>query len=156
MNVRVHNIGLIFFLIACIWACSDSRIVYENFRSLSPEIWNRDSCITFNAEIAEPGNYTLGIYIRHSTDYKLSNLSCILQVYHPDSNKLSDTVDITLIKPSGEWYGQGGTGFKTLFVPLPKEYTFDSTGMYEIVLRHRMREKELKGIKNMGVTIRRP
>ena len=142
--------GLLFlFLVA---GCLDSPAVYEYFHAITGESWDRDSIITFSVDIPEPGEYQFGVYARHTVDYSFANLSCYLSVTHPHLQEQQEGIDMTLASSRGKWQGEGNM-LKTLFHALPNSYSIDSTGTYTISIRHRMKEKELKGVKNIGLRI---
>lgn len=148
---KINCYGISFILFCCI-ACSDESH-HENYRSLANEIWERDSNYKFNIHITEPGIYRVSACIRHTTDYKQKNLSCYLTISNPNIPEFSDTIEVIIANENGEWVGQGLGGLKTVIQPLKQVFHFDSTGIYNLELKHRMKEKHLEGIKNVGVRI---
>ena len=62
--------------------------------------------------------------------------------------------DIILVDNNGRWVGQGLTGLKTVVQPIDRIFHFDSTGIYTVEIKHRMKDKQLTGIKNIGIKIK--
>ena len=62
--------------------------------------------------------------------------------------------DIIIVDNNGRWVGQGLTGLKTVVQSIERIFHFDSTGIYTVEIKHRMKDKQLKGIKNIGIKIK--
>ena len=62
--------------------------------------------------------------------------------------------DIILVDNNGKWIGQGLTGLKTVVQPIDRIFHFDSAGIYTVEIKHRMKDKQLTGIKNIGIKIK--
>lgn len=123
------------------------------YRSIAHETWNRDSNYKFDFNITRPGNYVVSTCVRHTTDYKQHNLSCHLTVSHPGLMTVKMNADMILANEDGEWLGQGVGGLKTIVHPSDQVLHLDSAGIYTVEISHRMKEKELKGIKNIGIKL---
>lgn len=137
------------------WACNAPHVLYENYHTLPCETWNRDSIVHFRVELPEAGLYTLSIGIRHSTDYKYGDIVCYLLTSFNGQVSERDTIHVPFIDKDGAWLGVGVNGLKTLTRPLEGLHRFDSAGTYIFRIGHQMKEKELKGIKNIGIQITR-
>lgn len=123
------------------------------YRSIAHETWNRDSNYKFDFNITRPGSYVVSTCVRHTTDYKQHNLSCHLTVSHPGLMTVKMNADMILANEDGEWLGQGVGGLKTIVHPSDQVLHLDSAGIYTVEISHRMKEKELKGIKNIGIKL---
>ena len=62
--------------------------------------------------------------------------------------------DIIIVDNNGKWIGQGLTGLKTVVQPIERIFHFDSASIYTVEIKHRMKDKQLKGIKNIGIKIK--
>lgn len=123
------------------------------YRSIAHETWNRDSNYKFDFNITRPGTYVVSTCVRYTTDYKQHNLSCHLTVSHPGLMTVKMNADMILANEDGEWLGQGVGGLKTIVHPSDQVLHLDSAGIYTVEISHRMKEKELKGIKNIGIKL---
>ena len=133
-------IYILFLLLGCM-ACNFST-TQEKYKTLGSETWERDSNYKFEFNITQPGSYHVSTCIRHSTDYKQG-----VEVDKENS-------DIIIVDNNGRWVGQGLTGLKTVVQPIDRIFHFDSTGIYTMEIKHRMKDKQLKGIKNIGIKIK--
>ena len=146
-------IYILFLLLGCI-ACNFSS-TQEKYKTLANEIWERDSNYKFEFDITQPGRYHLSTCIRHTTDYNQRNISCYLTVRHQGVEIDKESADIIIADNNGEWIGQGLAGLKTVVQPIDRIFHFDSTGIYTVEVKHRMKNKQLKGIKNIGFKMNR-
>ena len=121
---------------------------------LADEVWERDSNYRFEFDITQPGRYLMSTCVRHTTDYKQRNISCYLTISYRGSELNSINTDVLMADENGQWIGQGLGGLKTVVQPIKEIFHFDSTGIYTVEVRHRMKDKQLKGIKNIGIKIK--
>ena len=142
----------VLFILSCCMACDISHN-QECYKSIARETWNRDRNYKFEFNVTQPGIYVLSTCVRHSTDYKLHNLNCYLSVSHPKLTTIDMNSDIILADENGKWLGQGLGGLKTVVQTSREVLHLDSTGVYTVEIGHRMKEKKLKGIKNIGIRI---
>ena len=144
----IHTLLL---LLACT-ACNFSS-TREKYKMLDNEVWERDSNYRFEFDITQPGRYLMSTCIRHSTDYKQRNISCYLTISYRGMELNSINTDVLMADENGQWIGQGLGGLKTVVQPIKEIFHFDSTGIYTVEVRHRMKDRQLKGIKNIGIKI---
>lgn len=140
------------FIMICLVAC-DIPAPSGNYKTIAHETWDRDSGYKFEFNITQPGTYSLSTCVRHTTDYTQKNISCYLTVSRAGINDIRVNSDITLADSEGSWLGQGLGGLKTVVHTSKESFHLDSTGIYTIEIRHRMKEKTLEGIKDIGVRL---
>ena len=145
-------IYILFLLLGCM-ACNFSS-TQGQYKTLANETWERDSNYKLEFNISQPGSYQLSTCIRHSTDYKQRNISCYLTIRHQGLEVDKKNSDIILVDNNGKWIGQGLTGLKTVVQPIDRIFHFDSTGIYTVEIKHRMKDNQLTGIKNIGIKIK--
>lgn len=148
-----HCIYILFLLFSC--TSCDFSSTQEKYKTLASEIWERDSNYKFEFNITESGSYRISSCVRHSTDYKQRNISCYLTIRHQGLEVDKENSDIIIVDNNGKWIGQGLTGLKTVVQPIDRVFHFDSTGIYTVEIKHRMKDKQLKGIKNIGIKMNR-
>ena len=142
----------IFTLLLGCTSCSFTP-VQEKYKTLPKERWERDSNYKFEFNITQTGNYHISICIRHTSDYKQKNIGCNLSISRQGTTLLNENTDVTLVDNNGEWLGEGLPGLKSLVQPVNPILTADSVGVYTIEVKHRMKDKQLNGIKNIGIKI---
>jgi gliding motility-associated lipoprotein GldH len=129
-----------------------SSPLYENFRALPGERWERDNGVTFDVNILRPGRYSLALYLRHTIDIAQANVSCRVTVSHPGVPAVEERAEIFVLDSQGHWMGRG-IALKTAAFPTRSYFQLDSTGTYRVEIRHQMKEKRLKGIKDIGIQV---
>ncbi|MDR1756919.1 MAG: gliding motility lipoprotein GldH [Culturomica sp.] len=149
----MKQIVLCFSLLLALLSCKEEA-VYESFESLEGEEWQVGHPVLFVAEIPEKGDYDISLGIRHTTDYEMANLWCFLRVADTVGNLWKDSVDIRLAEPDGRWVGDGHS-LKTLEYPLTTLPMPVEAGKYTFTVVQGMRTQALKGIKDVGLVIRR-
>jgi gliding motility-associated lipoprotein GldH len=135
-------------------AACDSNRVYEEYKTIDPGGWHKDSVASFNVEIneAEPG-YNLYINIRNQGNYPNSNIWLFLDIESPDGQMVTDTVEYILAEKTGKWRGSGiGDLFDNQFL-YRQNVRFEKSGEYQFFIRQGMRAEQLKGIHDIGLRI---
>lgn len=131
-------------------ACQPSA-VYEKYRDIPKEVWNRYYPLEFTANIPDNAQYNIYLCLRHTTDYEMANLWCFVSARGKHFS-FRDTVNLKIAEPDGRWLGKGGT-VKTLEHPLPHNPVFLPAGNISIRLEQAMRFENMNGIKNLGIRI---
>ncbi len=144
-----------FFVVLCIGlsAC-DSNRVFDEYQSV-PNSWHKDSLIEFNITPPDSINkYNLFVNLRHTSDYKYSNLFLIVEMSFPNGKTIKDTLEYTMATPSGEFLGTGFTDVKENKLWYKEGVVFSEGGDYKVNIQHAMRANgNVKGIENLeGIT----
>lgn len=140
---------LITILVSC-----DSKRVYEEYKTIDPAGWNKDSLARFDVPITDTvqGN-NIYINIRNKGNYPYSNIWLFMEVTDPTGKLLTDTVEYTLADKTGKWRGSGiGDLFDNQFV-YRQHVTFEHPGVYHFSIQQGMRAKNLKGIHDIGLRV---
>lgn len=145
----VIAILLLFVLFSC-----DSKRVYENYYSNGNEGWVRDSIAVFDVNVEHTGtNFNLLIGCRNLENYPYSNLWLFVDIVSPDSTVLRDTVQYELALPNGKWIGKGTSGVYFNQFTYKRNVFFPVKGNYQVSIQHAMRERKLKGLKDIGLRV---
>jgi gliding motility-associated lipoprotein GldH len=125
---------------------------YANFRSLPGERWERDSVVAFDVEIPRPGRYTFILHVRHTVDVQQANLACSLSLSRRGETLAGERAELLVVDGEGRWTGSGAS-LKTVRTRVGPPLALDSVGVYRVEIRHRMKEKVLTGIKDIGIQV---
>jgi gliding motility-associated lipoprotein GldH len=97
--------------------------------------------------------YNFYIDVRNTTDYPYQNLYLFFTTQFPDSTRFTDTLNCILNDAYGRWTGKGyGRIKENRFVFKPK-VRFQQKGSYIFAVQQAMRETDLKGITDFGITM---
>lgn len=146
----------LFFFSLLIFSACDSVLVYEKNMAIDNEGWEIENPAEFELEVTDtlsPHNFYINL--RHSTDYKYSNIYMFLDTYFPGNNQTRDTIEILLADIKGEWYGKGMGKIKENQVMLQKNFVFPMSGTFKFTIEQGMREEILTGIEDIGIRIER-
>ena len=149
-----------FLLILCLWgafisACNQ-KIVAEDYQALRHSEWHQDSLLVFEMNIPDSKKvYDLSFNVRNEGHYPYSNLWVFVTITPPSGKSLTDTVELTLAKPSGEWMGSGLGDLYDQKYPYKKTVFFPEIGKYTINVRQGMRTQTgiLNGIHDFGISL---
>jgi len=154
-NKYLFIICLIVLMTAFFTSCNKKAIV-EDYRSLKHAEWNKDTILVFDINIPDPKKlYDLSFTVRNEGHYGYSNLWIFVTITPPSGKELTDTVELTLAKPSGEWLGSGLGDLYDRKYPYKKTIFFPEIGKYTISVRQGMRTKTgiLTGIHDFGISL---
>lgn len=137
-----------------ILAACDGNRVFEEYKQVATDGWDKDSVARFDVEINNVNkNYNIYINIRNEGDYPNSNIWLFLQIVAPDGTQLTDTVEYLLAERSGRWRGSGiGDLFDNQFV-YRRGVRFEKPGTYRFSIRQGMRAPKLEGIHDVGLRV---
>lgn len=116
--------------------------------------WYKDNPRQF--EVAVPDSlavYNFYLNVRHSTDYRFSNLYLFLQTRFPNGHITRDTIQLILANNEGKWLGKGWGSVKEDDILLKHNLKFPLKGKYDFTIWQAMRADTLKGIQDIGLRI---
>jgi gliding motility-associated lipoprotein GldH len=139
----------ILFLIAC-----GSGAFYEENQSIPSGTWKQHDTLFYKVEVADSMHfYDFFLNVRNRTDYRYRNLYLFITTRFPGGGIARDTVECLLAAPDGKWFGKGMGRIKDCRILFKKGVRFPHGGTYLIGIEQAMREKELKGICDIGIRI---
>lgn len=135
---------LILLLSSWILLACDSRTVYSQYEAIPAAGWNEDSILHFDFTIEDTLNdYRCLIHVRHSETYPYQNMWLFVN---------NDTIEFYLADERGRWLGNGKNGLIEMPVLYEESVRF-SKGEHRISIQQGMRDKDLRGISDIGVAV---
>src|SRR5690606_23067800 len=102
----------------------------------------------FDVEISDTtAPYSMQLNLRHTGEYKYSNLFLMIHIIGPDKDTTSNRYEFTLAAPDGRWLGDGSGNIYSYRIPFNDSARFGHSGSYNIQLEQNMRDPVLKGIE---------
>ena len=129
-----------------------STAVFEQYKELPKESWNKDSIIEITANIPDSGLYRLTLCLRHTTDYEMANLWCFISTHSQGTQLVKDTLNIKVAETDGRWLGKGNN-VKQLEQILHKNPLLLPKGEVIFKIEQGMRIDNMNGIKNVGIKV---
>jgi len=93
--------------------------------------------------------------IRTGSSYPYRNIYFFVTTTSPAGNSMTDTLQYYLADEKGNWLGKGFGDIHELTLPYKTNVYFPVRGTYLIQVQHGMRMKELKGVYDLGIKVRR-
>lgn len=132
----------------------DRRRVFESYKELDKNGWNKDSIVVFKMDLADTiRNNNLFVNIRNKGNYPYSNIYLFLTILSPDGKSRTDTVEFTLAEPSGKWKGSGIGGLYDNQIEYKSSVFFPKKGTYTFSIKQGMRDNVLQGIRDIGIRV---
>jgi len=136
-----------------LFSCQQFNSYHDN-KTFENSVWNQDSLVIFTITIEDTINYfDFYLNLRHTTSYNFSNIYFFIETGFPDNKFARDTVEFILADKRGEWYGKGFGQIKDYSVLLRPGIRFPMTGTYTFIFEQAMRNEELEGIKDIGISM---
>lgn len=146
-------VSLMLSVILLLPSCGNKALFDDNL-AIQNEIWTPDNNAIFKVEVKDTVHaYKFMINVRHTIDYRFSNLYVFMNTRFPNGNITRDTIECVLAAPDGKWVGKGFGELKQNQILLNSTLRFPLKGEYAFEIEQGMRVKELKGITDIGIRI---
>lgn len=143
---------LLLFLASC-----RHGIVYHDNKSIPGDVWNQDSIITFRFDIEDTARaFDFYLDLRHTTEYRYSNIYFFVETEFPGGRTSRDTIEFILADRMGFWLGDGRGRVRDYRVLLRKGIVFPMKGTYSFSFEQAMRDGNLEGITDIGISLEKP
>lgn len=155
MQTDGKNFMLVSFLIFALFfvACTH-KTYYQKLNPIRNEIWNKDTLFVYEFNVEDSSKYyNFYINVRNTTDYAYQNLYLFFTSQFPDSTIFTDTLNCILFDPYGRWTGKGSGRIKENRFIFKSKVRFPQTGNYIFTAQQAMRDENLTGITDFGITL---
>jgi len=141
---------LMLYIVSC-----DSEMVYDQYRTTEKGMWGWQDTMQFRVSIIDTTALNnIYLQVRHTVDYPMSNLYLYVHILGPGGQSVTDTVNMILAAPDGEWNGKGTGQIRELMLLYRKQTRFSVPGTYIFTLEQATRQPELP-VTNLGIRIER-
>ena len=140
-----------FFLI--LTSCLDNPL-YEKNISINNYSWNYQQTPEFNVHVANTDqHFDLFLNLRHTSHYKYSNISLLIEEVSPKKQTKEYRVELKLTTPDGRWKGAGTGNILSNQVLFLKDHHFADTGEHTFRIKQNMRINPLPEIVDVGLKV---
>ena len=152
-NRILFNIVASSLLITFFSSCDPQRL-YEENKKIDNHAWHQSKPLQFFVSIKDTvSRHNVLINIRHTGNYRFSNLYLFINTFFPQGQIQRDTLECILASPEGEWYGEGLGNIRNYQVLFKRGVIFPQVGEYRFELIQAMRINPLPGITDAGIRI---
>lgn len=142
------------FLAGVFTSCRDSVTVVDSNVELDKHNWSYTEKVSIPVNIEETGiPYNVYLNLRHTSDYKYSNIFLLIHVTAPDGKKTTERKEFKLALPDGEWLGGGSGNMYSYQLMISENYKFPLKGKYLIELEQNMRDNPLDQVTDAGIRV---
>ena len=144
---------LLIFIVVIIFSCVP-KADYECYKTFKQSVWHKDS-VAFFEFVNKDANNQFDIYwnVRNMGNYPYSNLWLFVSMQAPDGTLIKDTLELTLAEKNGRWLGKGiGDLYDQSFL-YQQSIKFPVQGNYQFKIQQGMRNVQLTGIHDFGLSI---
>lgn len=151
----ILNRVLIFWAFIGLLVSCTSKPYYEEYMEIPSSGWNQDSVAKFKVKVDDTiSDFLIGINLRNNNNYPYSNIYLFREIYSPKALEFRDTMEFILADDYGKWLGKGVGELKTnQWQFASRGLRFKKRGTYTFTLCQAMREENLIGIEDIGITI---
>ena len=142
------------FLMLGLISCKDSVTVVDVNVELNKRNWSYAEKIRIPVKIESTDiPYNLYLNLRHTADYKYSNIFILIHVIGPDGKKSTERREFKLALPDGEWLGSGSGNMYSYQINFKESYKFPVKGTYIFELEQNMRDNPLFHVSDAGIRV---
>ncbi len=138
-----------------ILGCSD-KTIFDSSYEVDELAWDFNKTLSYNIPIEDSLQpYDLMLNLKYRKTYPYRNIYFFVDVEAPSKTNYRDTIECILETPLG--YSLGKVADDEVELELMYRYNihFPEIGLYNIRIQHAMRDTLLKGIKSVGVKLRK-
>ena len=156
--MKAVKISIFFSLIFAVMlvSCNDQQAIIDTNIELDKFNWSYSEKvkIPFTIEQVEK-SYNLFLNLRHTSDYRYSNIFLLIQIIDPNGKKTTERKEFKLALPDGEWLGSVSGNLYSYQILFKENFKFTLKGKYTIELEQNMRDNPLDYITDAGIRVER-
>jgi len=152
MNKLKYYLLLSFICIAAM-GCNTNNLTDLNVE-MPKRNWSYVNKVKAEVDIKDNKKpYTLYFKLRHTADYRYSNIFVLLHIKAPGQKKQTRRFEFKLAESDGQWLGSGSGNLFTYKFVMLSNYQFPVNGKYSIEIEQNMRDNPLKEVSDAGLSV---
>jgi len=152
--MKIVTLSLWFVFGMLLTTSCGQHYIYNEQVAIEDGKWFKNNAVHFEVNVEDTAKlYNYYLTLRHTTDYRFSNLYLFLTTEFPNNSIKRDTIECILANGSGKWYGKGWSNIKEDNILLRKNLKFPLDGKYNFYFQQAMRKDTLNDIVNIGINI---
>ncbi len=135
-------------------SCQDQSVIADSNVELDKHNWSYSERVKVPLDIDSADiPYNLYLNLRHTSDYKYSNIFLLIHITGPNGKKSTERREFKLALPDGQWLGDGSGNLYSYQILFSEDYKFPMKGKYVIELEQNMRDNPLEYITDAGIRV---
>lgn len=148
-----NKTGLVILSIALLLVgCTD--VMFQQSEQIPNKNWEQGRNISFDVEVLDTmKSFDFYIDLRTESTYSYANIFMFVNTTFPSGKTARDTVECILADKTGRWLGTGLGDIKDNHILFKENIRFPNAGTYTFEFEQGMREDQLAGILDLGISI---
>lgn len=135
------------------YGCNTNNLIDTN-DNMPQRNWSYVNKIKALAAVKDPAKaYNLKFKLRHTADYRYSNIFILMHISGPGLPKVTRRYEYKLAESDGQWLGKGSGNLYNYTLTLLSDFHFPQAGDYHIEIEQNMRDNPLKEVSDAGITV---
>lgn len=152
--MRVLVLMVLTMLALAFTACENPNALVDEQKAIEHSNWTYVNPVRVKVQVDDPTvSYHLLIKLRHTADYRYSNIFLRIRQVHPNKKVEQFRKEYVLANPDGEWLGTGSGNLYSYRLPLYLNYRFPAKGSYVFEIEQNMRDNPLREISDVGLRV---
>jgi gliding motility-associated lipoprotein GldH len=144
----------LFLLLIVLVVSGCKGVLFQHSEEVPNKIWESDRTFSFEVDVTDTvSNYDFYIDLRNSSSYPYANIYMFVNTTFPSGKTARDTVECILADKRGKWLGNGLGDVIDNHILFKQNVRFPSAGTYTFEFEQGMREEQLTGVLDVGVSI---
>ena len=155
-NMKTFKFPVLVQAILCflLFSCVRNDAVVDTHQPIPKHHWSYLNKVQVPFQITDTTlRYNLYINLRHTSNYKYSNIFFLIHMISPGGKKTVERKEFTLALPDGEWLGKGSGNVYSYQLPYKSSYKFSKPGKYVLVIEQNMRDNPLREVTDAGIRL---
>lgn len=150
----MNNCKYLFFVVlVMLFTGCDTNNIADSNQTMPARNWSYANKVKVFVDITDSNKlYSVYFKLRHTADYRYSNIFVVLNVKTPQK-KRNRRYEFKLAQADGQWNGSGSGNLYTYTFPLLTRFKFPAAGRYELELEQNMRDNPLKEVSDVGIKV---
>ncbi|MBX6379128.1 MAG: gliding motility lipoprotein GldH [Thermoflavifilum aggregans] len=154
MKPNLPSLLLLMLALCCGCQFSTQLNVFEQQTAIPHQSWDAKFRPVFTVHITDTtALYDIYVTLRHTNDYRYSNLWLLITTTYPDGKSIRQRVELPLADATGRWFGSGMEDIFFHRILIQHHAYFNQPGTYRFTFEQDMRDNPLPNVMNIGLRI---
>ena len=135
-------------------SCENAGTIADTNKAVNNRTWSYINKIRVPVTIEdETAAYNVYINLRHTGDYKYSNIFLLVGTQVPGAKMVKERKEFRLALPDGQWLGKGSGNLYSYQLPYKENVKFPRKGQYLFEIEQNMRDNPLREVTDVGLRV---
>ena len=127
---------------------------YQEYKPLKVSGWDLHDTLKFQFDVTDiKPKYNLYLNVRHRDAFEFQNFYIKIFTKMPDGTQKVDIVSMYLSEEDGTWKGLCSGDVCMYSTLIFSRFRFEQAGTYQIMIKHEMRQNQLKNLLDLGLKL---